>query len=49
MPLCGAGRIGKPQTVDAPIIRQGEIGTSKIYLKQTIDPCGAEAVTEFQP
>jgi 23S rRNA pseudouridine1911/1915/1917 synthase len=35
------------KTVDAPIIRQGEIAISKIYLKQTIDPRGAEAVTDF--
>src|SRR2546423_682428 len=27
--------------VDAPIIRRGEIGTSKIYLKQAIDGRGA--------
>jgi 23S rRNA pseudouridine1911/1915/1917 synthase len=33
--------------VDAPIIRGGEIGTSKIYLKQTIDRRGAAAVTDF--
>jgi 23S rRNA pseudouridine1911/1915/1917 synthase len=38
----------KTKTVDAPIIRQGEIRTSKIYLKQTIDPRGAEAVTDFR-
>src|SRR5438552_7381213 len=36
------------KTVDAPIIRQGEIAISKIYLKQTIDPRGADAVTKFQ-
>lgn len=36
------------KTVDAPIIRQGEVGASKIYLKQTIDPGGAEAVTNFR-
>jgi len=36
------------KTVDAPIIRQGEIGASKIYLKQSIDPRGAEAVTDFR-
>jgi 23S rRNA pseudouridine1911/1915/1917 synthase len=36
------------KTVDAPIIRQGEIAMSKIYLKQTIDPRGAEAVTDFR-
>src|SRR5206468_1793913 len=33
--------------VDAPIIRQGEIAMSKIYLKQTVDPRGAEAVTDY--
>jgi 23S rRNA pseudouridine1911/1915/1917 synthase len=38
----------KTKTADAPIIRQGEIGMSKIYLKQTIDPSGAEAVTTFR-
>src|SRR5262249_38406319 len=36
------------ETVDAPIIRQGEVEQSKIYLKQTIHPRGAEAVTEFE-
>ena len=36
------------KTVAAPIIRQGEIGTSRIYLKQTIDRHGAEAVTDFR-
>jgi 23S rRNA pseudouridine1911/1915/1917 synthase len=35
-------------SADAPIVRQGKFGTSKIYLKQTIDPGGAEAVTKFQ-
>jgi len=34
--------------VDAPIIRQGETGTSKIYLKQTIHPRGAKALTDFR-
>src|SRR6266581_3328973 len=34
--------------VDAPIIRQGKIAMSKIYLKQTIDPRGMEAVTDFR-
>jgi len=34
-------------SVDAPLVRQGAIGTSKVYLKQMIDPCGAEAVTKF--
>ncbi|MEY2493463.1 MAG: rRNA synthase [Verrucomicrobiota bacterium] len=32
---------------DGPIIRKGLIGSSAIYLKQTIDRRGAEAVTEF--
>src|SRR5437016_3669798 len=36
------------RSVATPIVRQGEIGTSKIYLKQTIDPRGADAVTKFQ-
>ena len=36
------------KTFDAPIIRQGEIKTSKIYLKQTIDVRGADAVTKFR-
>jgi 23S rRNA pseudouridine1911/1915/1917 synthase len=36
------------KTVDAPIVRQGEIERSKIYLKQTIHPHGANAVTEFE-
>lgn len=35
------------KTVDAAIIRQGEVATAKIYLKQTIDRRGAAAVTEF--
>lgn len=35
------------KTVDAPIIRQGQVEHSKIYLKQTIHPCGANAVTEL--
>lgn len=35
------------ETVDVPIIRQGEMATSKIYLKQTIDPRGVDAVTKF--
>lgn len=34
--------------VDAPIIRQGEIASSRIYLKQTIAPGGAPAATAFQ-
>jgi 23S rRNA pseudouridine1911/1915/1917 synthase len=36
------------KTVDAPIVRQGEVERSKIYLKQTIHPRGAEAATEFE-
>lgn len=35
------------KTVDAPLLRQGEIASSKIYLKQAIDARGAEAVTDF--
>jgi 23S rRNA pseudouridine1911/1915/1917 synthase len=35
------------KTVDAPIVRQGEVERSKIYLKQMIHPSGAEAMTEF--
>ncbi len=34
--------------VVAPIIRQGEIAPSPIYLKQCIHPRGAEAVTELE-
>jgi 23S rRNA pseudouridine1911/1915/1917 synthase len=36
------------KTVDAPIVRQGEVEGSKIYLKQTIHRRGAEAVTGFE-
>ena len=36
------------KTIDASIIRQGEIAMSKIYLKQTIDPRGTEAMTDFR-
>jgi len=36
------------KVVDAPIIRQGEIASSPIYLKQTIDKRGAQATTKFQ-
>ena len=36
------------KTIDASIIRQGEIAMSKIYLKQTIDPRGTEAVIDFR-
>ena len=35
------------KSVDAPIIRQGAMETSKIYLKQMIDRRGADAVTKF--
>ena len=35
-------------TVDAPILRQGERGTSPIYLKQTVHPEGAAARTRFR-
>ena len=34
--------------VDAPIVRQGKVDQSKIYLKQTIHSHGAKAVTEFE-
>jgi 23S rRNA pseudouridine1911/1915/1917 synthase len=36
------------KAVDAPILRQGKVERSKIYLKQTIHPRGAAAVTEFE-
>src|SRR5437764_1830614 len=36
------------KTVHAAIIRQGLIARSAIYLKQTIDSGGNDAVTEFQ-
>jgi len=36
------------KTVDGSIIRQGEIAISRIYLKQTIDSRGVEAVTDFR-
>lgn len=35
-------------TVDAPIIRQGEVGPSKIWLKRCVDARGAAARTEFR-
>jgi 23S rRNA pseudouridine1911/1915/1917 synthase len=35
-------------TVDAPLDRQGKHGESTIYLKQTIHPLGAPAITEFR-
>src|SRR2546423_5515593 len=34
--------------VVAPIIRQGAVASSRIYLKQAIHPRGAEAVTEVE-
>jgi 23S rRNA pseudouridine1911/1915/1917 synthase len=34
--------------IDAPLARQGEHGHSAIHLKQTIEPAGAEAKTEFR-
>jgi len=34
-------------TVDAPIIRQGEVRDSAVWLKRCIDPRGASAKTEF--
>jgi 23S rRNA pseudouridine1911/1915/1917 synthase len=34
--------------VVGPIMRQGEIAPSRIYLKQCIDPRGAEAVSELE-
>ena len=36
------------KTIEAPILRQGEIEPSKIYLKQAIHLRGADAVTELQ-
>jgi 23S rRNA pseudouridine1911/1915/1917 synthase len=36
------------KTVDAPLDRQGKHRHSAIWLKQTIDPKGAAAVTEFK-
>ena len=34
------------RTIDAPIIRRGEVGDSPIWLQRCIDPRGAAAVTE---
>ena len=34
-------------TIDAPIIRQGEVRDSPVWLKRCVDARGAEAVTEF--
>lgn len=45
--VCGwpdAGRFD----VDAPIIRQGEVRASRIWLKRTVHPLGAPARTEFE-
>ena len=36
------------KTVDAPLLRQGTQQHSAIWLKQTIHPKGAEAITEFR-
>ena len=36
------------KTVDAPLARSGKFGESAIWLKQTIHPQGAPAVTGFQ-
>ena len=35
-------------TVDAPLLRQGSVTMSRIYLKQTIHPDGAPAKTDFE-
>ena len=35
-------------TIDAPIIRQGEVCDSPVWLKRCVDARGAEAVTEFR-
>ncbi len=34
--------------VDAPLLRQGSVLASKIFLKQTIHPNGAKAITELR-
>lgn len=34
--------------VDAPLLRQGSRGASRIYLKQTVHPDGAKARTRFR-
>lgn len=36
------------KTLDAPLLRQGTQQSSAIWLKQTIHPKGAEAITEFR-
>jgi 23S rRNA pseudouridine1911/1915/1917 synthase len=35
-------------TIDAPIIRQGEVRESPVWLKRCVDERGADAVTEFR-
>jgi 23S rRNA pseudouridine1911/1915/1917 synthase len=35
-------------SVDEPILRQGEVGDSRIWLKRTIHPSGASAHTDFR-
>ncbi len=35
-------------TIDAPIIRQGEVRSSPVWLKRCVDACGAQAVTEVR-
>ena len=39
---------GDEFTIDAPILRQGSRGPSRIYLKQAVHPEGAGAVTRFR-
>lgn len=43
--------LGRPSqdrfTVDAALLRQGDVTESRIWLKQTVHPQGAPAVTEF--
>jgi 23S rRNA pseudouridine1911/1915/1917 synthase len=36
------------KTIDAPIIRQGEVRASKIWLKRCVDERGSDARTEFR-
>jgi 23S rRNA pseudouridine1911/1915/1917 synthase len=35
-------------TVDAPLLRQGTVRESRVWVKQCVHPDGAEAVTEFR-
>lgn len=35
-------------TIDAPLLRQGDVRESQIYLKQTVDPRGSPALTHFR-